>query len=151
MQISCSQSDFKTRGKRLVTSSLVVTNPIRIQTMTDGYNGYHCLPLHKYSVNVRAGAELACSLASGTIKKSEQKSTCYKDACAELGYTPLVADIYTMLQKLPKLSKSKRLNPGNYVDKKKFEQIDYTDAEYAEEIDRIKEDVLPFCCKNRFC
>lgn len=42
------------------------------------------------------------------------------------------------------------MNPGNYVDKKKFEQIDYTDAEYAEEIDRIRERFTPLVkiCKE---
>jgi (E)-4-hydroxy-3-methylbut-2-enyl-diphosphate synthase len=43
-----------------------------------------------------------------------------------------------------------RVNPGNYVDKKKFEQIDYTDAEYLEEIDRIRERFTPLVkiCKE---
>ena len=43
-----------------------------------------------------------------------------------------------------------RVNPGNYVDKKKFEQIEYTDAEYAEEIERIRERFTPLVliCKE---
>ncbi len=43
-----------------------------------------------------------------------------------------------------------RVNPGNYVDKKKFEQIDYTDTEYAEEIERIRERFTPLVkiCKE---
>ncbi|MEY3113954.1 MAG: (E)-4-hydroxy-3-methylbut-2-enyl-diphosphate synthase, partial [Bacteroidota bacterium] len=43
-----------------------------------------------------------------------------------------------------------RVNPGNYVDKKKFEQIDYTDAEYVEEIERIREKFSPLVliCKE---
>ena len=42
------------------------------------------------------------------------------------------------------------MNPGNYVDKKKFEQIDYTDAEYLEEIERIRERFTPLVliCKE---
>jgi (E)-4-hydroxy-3-methylbut-2-enyl-diphosphate synthase len=42
------------------------------------------------------------------------------------------------------------VNPGNYVDKKKFEQIDYTDAEYVEEIERIREKFSPLVliCKE---
>ena len=35
------------------------------------------------------------------------------------------------------------MNPGNYVDKKKFEIIEYSDADYAEEIDRIRERFTP--------
>ncbi|RYF89671.1 MAG: 1-hydroxy-2-methyl-2-(E)-butenyl 4-diphosphate synthase, partial [Chitinophagaceae bacterium] len=43
-----------------------------------------------------------------------------------------------------------RVNPGNYVDKKKFEQIEYSDAEYLEEIDRIRERFTPLVllCKK---
>ncbi|MDE3142879.1 MAG: (E)-4-hydroxy-3-methylbut-2-enyl-diphosphate synthase, partial [Bacteroidota bacterium] len=43
-----------------------------------------------------------------------------------------------------------RVNPGNYVDKKKFEQIDYSDAEYVEEIERIRERFTPLIkiCKE---
>ncbi|HAK13165.1 MAG TPA: 1-hydroxy-2-methyl-2-(E)-butenyl 4-diphosphate synthase, partial [Chitinophagaceae bacterium] len=43
-----------------------------------------------------------------------------------------------------------RVNPGNYVDKKKFETIDYTDAEYQEEIERIVERFTPLVkiCKE---
>ncbi len=36
-----------------------------------------------------------------------------------------------------------RVNPGNYVDKKKFDQIEYTDAEYLAEIERIRERFTP--------
>jgi (E)-4-hydroxy-3-methylbut-2-enyl-diphosphate synthase len=43
-----------------------------------------------------------------------------------------------------------RVNPGNYVDKKKFEFIEYTDADYLEEIDRIHERFTPLVriCKE---
>ena len=43
-----------------------------------------------------------------------------------------------------------RVNPGNYVDKKKFESIEYTDAEYQEELDRIRERFTPLVkiCKE---
>jgi (E)-4-hydroxy-3-methylbut-2-enyl-diphosphate synthase len=42
------------------------------------------------------------------------------------------------------------VNPGNYVDKKKFELIEYTNAEYAEEIDRIRDRFTPLVkiCKE---
>ena len=59
------------------------------------------------------------------------------------GYTtPLVADIHftpNAAEIAARIVEKVRVNPGNYVDKKKFEHIEYTDAEYAEEIDRIRE------------
>ena len=44
-----------------------------------------------------------------------------------------------------------RVNPGNYADKKKFMVRDYTDAEYAEELERIREQFSPLVklCKER--
>ena len=42
-----------------------------------------------------------------------------------------------------------RVNPGNYVDKKKFSRSEYTDAEYAEEIERIRNGSPPVrICKE---
>src|SRR5690606_17477514 len=43
-----------------------------------------------------------------------------------------------------------RINPGNYVDKKKFKTIEYSDAAYKEEIERIRKRFLPLLkiCKE---
>ncbi|MEK7225782.1 MAG: (E)-4-hydroxy-3-methylbut-2-enyl-diphosphate synthase, partial [Bacteroidota bacterium] len=59
-------------------------------------------------------------------------------------FTPNAAEIAA------RIVEKVRVNPGNYVDKKKFEQIEYTDAEYAEEIDRIRERFTPLIkiCKE---
>ncbi len=41
-----------------------------------------------------------------------------------------------------------RINPGNFIDKKKFEVREYSDAEYREELDRLREEFTPlvlFC------
>ncbi|MEY3291375.1 MAG: (E)-4-hydroxy-3-methylbut-2-enyl-diphosphate synthase, partial [Bacteroidota bacterium] len=67
--------------------------------------------------------------------------------------TPLVADIHftpNAAEIAAKIVEKVRVNPGNYVDKKKFEQIDYTDAEYVEEIERIREKFSPLVliCKE---
>jgi (E)-4-hydroxy-3-methylbut-2-enyl-diphosphate synthase len=59
---------------------------------------------------------------------------------------PLVADIHftpNAAEIAARIVEKVRVNPGNYVDKKKFEQIDYTDAEYQEEIERIRERFTP--------
>ncbi|HNR17304.1 MAG TPA: (E)-4-hydroxy-3-methylbut-2-enyl-diphosphate synthase, partial [Chitinophagaceae bacterium] len=70
------------------------------------------------------------------------------------GYTiPLVADIHftpNAAEIAARIIEKVRVNPGNYVDKKKFEQIEYTNSEYAEEIDRIRERFTPLVkiCKE---
>ena len=74
--------------------------------------------------------------------------------CAnEVIHTPLVADIHftpNAAEIAARIVEKVRVNPGNYVDKKKFEQIEYTDAEYAEEIERIRERFTPLVkiCKE---
>jgi len=77
-----------------------------------------------------------------------------KNTLEEKGYdTPLVADIHftpnaaleasTIVEKV-------RINPGNYVDKKKFEVKEYDDKSYSDEIEKIKEKFIPLInsCKN---
>jgi (E)-4-hydroxy-3-methylbut-2-enyl-diphosphate synthase len=77
-----------------------------------------------------------------------------KNELRKRGYhTPLVADIHftpNAAEIAARIVEKVRVNPGNYVDKKKFEQIDYTDAEYLEEIDRIREKFTPLVriCKE---
>ena len=77
-----------------------------------------------------------------------------KNTLEEKGYdTPLVADIHftpnaaleasTIVEKV-------RINPGNYVDKKKFEIKEYDDKSYSDEIEKIKEKFIPLInsCKD---
>lgn len=72
----------------------------------------------------------------------------------EKGYdVPLVADIHftpNAAEIAARIVQKVRVNPGNYVDKKKFEQIEYSDEEYAEEIERIRERFTPLVriCKE---
>ncbi len=77
-----------------------------------------------------------------------------KNELRKRGYTiPLVADIHftpNAAEIAARIVEKVRVNPGNYVDKKKFELIEYTDADYAEEIDRIRERFTPLVkiCKE---
>jgi (E)-4-hydroxy-3-methylbut-2-enyl-diphosphate synthase len=66
---------------------------------------------------------------------------------------PLVADIHfkpDAALEAAKWVEKVRVNPGNYVDKKKFEIREYSDSQYAEELDRIREEFTPLVslCKN---
>jgi (E)-4-hydroxy-3-methylbut-2-enyl-diphosphate synthase len=63
---------------------------------------------------------------------------------ADIHFTPNAAEIAA------RIVEKVRVNPGNYVDKKKFEQIEYTDEEYIEEIERIRERFSPLVliCKE---
>jgi (E)-4-hydroxy-3-methylbut-2-enyl-diphosphate synthase len=101
---------------------------------------------------IEAGAELVRVTAPS--KKEAENLANIKAILHSKGYTtPLVADIHftpNAAEIAAKIVEKVRVNPGNYVDKKKFEQIDYTDAEYVEEIERIREKFSPLVliCKE---
>ena len=66
---------------------------------------------------------------------------------------PLVADIHfkpDAALEAAKWVEKVRVNPGNYVDKKKFEIREYSDSQYAEELERIREEFTPLVllCKD---
>ncbi len=66
---------------------------------------------------------------------------------------PLVADIHfkpDAALEAAKWVEKVRVNPGNYVDKKKFEIREYSDSQYADELERIREQFTPLVllCKN---
>ncbi|WP_290794628.1 (E)-4-hydroxy-3-methylbut-2-enyl-diphosphate synthase [Flavihumibacter sp. UBA7668] len=152
-------SDSLTSYKRLITrevriGDLVLGNghPIRIQTMTTTDTMDVQATVAQSIRCIEAGAELVRITAPS--KKEAEQLQLIKDALRSQGYTtPLVADIHftpNAAEIAARIVEKVRVNPGNYVDKKKFEQIDYTDAEYAEEIERIRDRFTPLVkiCKE---
>ena len=101
---------------------------------------------------IDAGAELIRITAPS--KKEAENLLHIKNELRKRGYhTPLVADIHftpNAAEIAARIVEKVRVNPGNYVDKKKFELIEYSDADYAEEIDRIRERFTPLVniCKE---
>ena len=101
---------------------------------------------------IEAGAELVRITAPS--KKEAENLLNIKNELRSRGYkTPLVADIHftpNAAEIAARIVEKVRVNPGNYVDKKKFEFIDYTDQDYKEEIDRIRERFTPLItiCKE---
>jgi len=156
MNLYCeSLSNYKRLKTREVkVGNLVIggNNPIRIQTMTTTDTMDTVATVAQTIRCIEAGAELVRITAPS--KKEAENLLIIKDELRRLGYyTPLVADIHftpNAAEIAAKIIEKVRVNPGNYVDKKKFEQIEYTDAEYAEEIDRIKERFTPLVliCKE---
>jgi (E)-4-hydroxy-3-methylbut-2-enyl-diphosphate synthase len=127
-------------------------HPIRIQTMTttDTMNTEETVA---QSIRcIEAGAELVRITAPS--KKEAENLLNIKNDIRALGYqTPLVADIHftpNAAEIAARIVEKVRVNPGNYVDKKKFEQIEYSDEEYLEEIERIRDRFTPLVllCKE---
>ena len=148
-----------TNYKKFITREVKVGNlviggghPIRVQTMTTTDTMDTEATVAQVIKCIEAGAELVRITAPS--KKEAENLALIKQALKEKGYdTPLVADIHftpNAAEIAAKIVEKVRVNPGNYVDKKKFEQIDYTDAEYIEEIERIREKFSPLVliCKE---
>jgi len=156
MQLYCNSL---TRYRRLKTlevkiGDLLLGNfhPIRIQTMTTT-DTMDTLATVEQSIRcIEAGAELVRITAPS--KKEAENLLNIKNELRRRGYhTPLVADIHftpNAAEIAARIVEKVRVNPGNYIDKKFFEFIEYTDAEYNAEIDRIRERFTPLVkiCKE---
>ena len=148
-----------TEYKRLRTlevkvGDLLIGNyhPIRIQTMTTT-DTMNTLATVEQSIRcIEAGAELVRITAPS--KKEAENLLNIKNELHKRGYkTPLVADIHftpNAAEIAARIVEKVRVNPGNYVDKKKFELIEYSDADYQEEIERIRNRFTPLVkiCKE---
>jgi (E)-4-hydroxy-3-methylbut-2-enyl-diphosphate synthase len=156
MQVYCNSltqySRLKTREVKIGNLLLGNGHPIRVQTMTTTDTMDTMATVEQTIRCIKAGAELVRITAPS--KKEAENLQNIKDELRKRGYTtPLVADIHftpNAAEIAARIVEKVRVNPGNYVDKKKFEQIDYTDAEYIEEIERIRERFTPLVliCKE---
>src|SRR5688572_16495930 len=127
-----------TEYKRLATREVKVGdlllgnfNPIRVQTMTTTDTMDTIATVEQSIRCIEAGAELVRITAPS--KKEAENLLAIKNELHKRGYkTPLVADIHftpNAAEIAARIIEKVRVNPGNYIDKKKFEQIDYTDPE----------------------
>ncbi len=143
---------LKTREVKIGNLLLGNNHPIRVQTMTTTDTMDTMATVEQSIRCIEAGAELIRITAPS--KNEAENLQNIKDELRRRGYdTPLVADIHftpNAAEIAARIVEKVRVNPGNYVDKKKFEQIEYTDAEYAEEIERIRERFTPLVliCKE---
>ncbi|UZD22361.1 (E)-4-hydroxy-3-methylbut-2-enyl-diphosphate synthase [Algoriphagus halophytocola] len=127
-------------------------NPIVVQSMTTVDTMDTEGSIEQSIRMIEAGCELV-RITAPSIKEAENLRH-IKDGLRKRGYTtPLVADIHftpNAAEVAARIVEKVRVNPGNYADKKKFEVIEYTDATYQEELDRIRERFLPLVkiCKE---
>lgn len=143
---------LKTREVKIGNLLLGNNHPIRVQTMTTTDTMDTMATVEQSIRCIEAGAELIRITAPS--KKEAENLQQIKDELRKRGYdTPLVADIHftpNAAEIAARIVEKVRVNPGNYVDKKKFEQLEYTDEEYAAEIERIRERFTPLVkiCKE---
>ncbi|HKZ67297.1 MAG TPA: (E)-4-hydroxy-3-methylbut-2-enyl-diphosphate synthase, partial [Chitinophagaceae bacterium] len=148
-----------TEYKRLATKEVKIGDlllgnfhPIRVQTMTTTDTMDTIATVEQSIRCIEAGAEMIRITAPS--KNEAENLLNIKNELRKRGYTtPIVADIHftpNAAEIAARIVEKVRVNPGNYVDKKKFELIEYTDADYADEIDRIRERFTPLIkiCKE---
>lgn len=156
MQLYCNSltryGRLKTREVKVGDLLIGNCHPVRVQTMTTTDTMDTIATVEQTIRCIEAGAELVRITAPS--KKEAENLQNIKDELRKRGYnTPLIADIHftpNAAEIAARIVEKVRVNPGNYVDKKKFEVLEYTDAEYNEEIERIRERFTPLVriCKE---
>lgn len=127
-------------------------NPIRIQSMTTIDTMDTKGSVEQTIRMVEAGCEYV-RITAPSIKEAQNLEVIKKELRLR-GYTvPLIADIHftpNAAELAARIVEKVRINPGNYADKKRFEEIEYTDATYEAELGRIRQKFTPLVkiCKE---
>ncbi|MEM7513947.1 MAG: (E)-4-hydroxy-3-methylbut-2-enyl-diphosphate synthase, partial [Bacteroidota bacterium] len=127
-------------------------NPIRIQSMTTTDTMDTMGTVEQVIRMVEAGCEYARITAPSKNEAHNLKEI--KDELRKRGINvPLVADIHftpNAAEIAARIVEKVRVNPGNYADKKKFKEIEYTDESYQAELERIHKRFTPLVkiCKE---
>ena len=144
---------FITREVKVGSVVIGGEQPLRIQSMTTTDTMDTQGSVEQSIRMIDAGCELVRLTAPS--KKEAENLGVIKNELVKRGYNaPLVADIHftpNAAEVAARLIEKVRVNPGNYADKKKFEEIDYNDESYAAELLRIEEKFTPLVllCKER--
>jgi (E)-4-hydroxy-3-methylbut-2-enyl-diphosphate synthase len=127
-------------------------NPIVIQSMTTADTMDTLGSVEQILRMVDAGCELVRITAPSmreaenlrNIKDELRKRGCHVPLVADIHFTPNAAELAA------RIVEKVRINPGNYADKKRFEEIEYTDVAYQAELERIREKFTPLVkiCKE---
>ena len=128
-------------------------NPIRIQSMatTDTNDTEGSVAQAKRIID--AGGELVRFTTQG-IREAENMKNISARLKADGYNTPLVADVHFTAHTADiaaQYCEKVRINPGNYVDPgRTFKHLEYTDEEYAAELEKIEKKLVPFIniCKE---
>ena len=128
--------------------------PIRLQSMTNTSTRDTEGSVAQVKRIVEAGGEYVRLTTQGVaeaenlqyINAALRKDGCMVPLVADVHFNPAVADVAALY------AEKVRINPGNYVDPaRKFEKLEYTDEEYAQELQRLRERFVQFLniCKEQ--
>ncbi len=128
-------------------------NPIRVQSMIT----CDTMDTEASIAQTMELAEVGCEIVritAPTVKDSANLQHIVAGLRARGCHVPIVADIHFKPEAAMEAAKwveKVRINPGNYADSKKFKIVEYTDEQYAAELERIRERFTPLVklCKER--
>jgi (E)-4-hydroxy-3-methylbut-2-enyl-diphosphate synthase len=145
-------SRFITREVQIGDVPMGGQNPIRIQSMTTTDTMDTIGTVEQTIRMVESGCEYV-RITAPSIKEAENLGNIKKELRLRGYNVPLVADIHftpNAAEVAARIVEKVRVNPGNYADKKKFENIDYTDVAYQAELSRIYDKFSPLVkiCKE---
>jgi (E)-4-hydroxy-3-methylbut-2-enyl-diphosphate synthase len=137
----------KSISVRVGSTAIGGSNPIRLQSMTTTATMDTQGCIEQAIRIIQAGGELVRMTTQGT--REAENMRLIREGLNARGYnTPLVADVHfnpAVADVAARYVEKVRINPGNYVDPARtFKQLEYTDQEYAQEIQRIRDRFIPF-------
>lgn len=143
---------FLTREVQIGAIPMGGLNPIRIQSMTTTDTMDTIGTVEQTIRMVASGCEYV-RITAPSMKEAENLAQIKKELRARGYEVPLVADIHftpNAAEAAARIVEKVRINPGNYADKKRFENIAYTDNAYQAELERIYKKFSPLVkiCKE---
>ncbi len=128
------------------------THPIRVQSMTTSDTQDVAATVRQSVELAEVGCEIVRITAPNVAAARALRDIRAQFSAAGFAHVPLVADIHFLpaaaMEAVEHVEKI-RVNPGNYADKKKFAVVDYSDAEYEREIQRLHDSFSPLVKRCR--
>jgi (E)-4-hydroxy-3-methylbut-2-enyl-diphosphate synthase len=145
-------SRFLTREVTIGNIPMGGLNPIRIQSMTTTDTMDTLATVEQTIRMVQSGCEYV-RITAPSIKEAENLANIKKELRLRGYDVPLIADIHftpNAAESAARIVEKVRVNPGNYADKKRFENLEYTSLAYQEELERIYKKFTPLVkiCKE---
>ena len=129
------------------------SNPIRIQSMTNTVTRDTEACVEQAKRIIDAGGEYVRLTTQG-VAEAENLKNINIGLRSQNYMNPLVADVHfnpKVAEVAALYAEKVRINPGNYVDAARtFKHLEYTDEEYAQELEKIRARFVPFLniCKE---
>ena len=143
----------QTREVKVGSVGIGGLNPVRVQSMITCDTMDTEASIRQTLDLAEVGCEIV-RITAPTVKDAANLKAIVAGLRAQGCLVPIVADIHFKPEAAMEAAKwveKIRVNPGNYADSKKFKILEYTDSQYAEELERIQERFAPlvkFCKEN---